>query len=82
LRAAAKIELVGLVVAVDRMERGRGEQSSLRELRDEYGMKTVALVTIDEIMQDLRGRAIAGRVVLTEELHTRLIAYRAQYGAG
>jgi orotate phosphoribosyltransferase len=81
LRAAAKIELRGLVVAVDRMERGRGEQSALRELGETYAMQTVAMVTIEEIMQHLRGREVAGRVVLTEELHARLVEYRAQYGA-
>ena len=80
LRAAAKVELVGLVVAVDRMERGQGEQSTLSELRETYGMKTFAIVTIEEIMQDLRGRTVDGRVVLSDELHARMAAYRAQYG--
>jgi orotate phosphoribosyltransferase len=79
LRAAAKVELVGLVVAVDRMERGQGEQSTLHELRETYGMKTFAIVTIEEIMQDLRGRPVDGRVVLNDELHARMTAYRAQY---
>jgi orotate phosphoribosyltransferase len=80
LRAAAKVQLVGLVVAVDRMERGLGDKSALREVAETYGVKTVAIVTIDDIMQHLRGRAIDGKVVLTEELHARMTAYRAQYG--
>jgi orotate phosphoribosyltransferase len=81
LQAAAKIELCGLVVAVDRMERGRGDRSALAELRETYGVKTVAIVTIEDIMQHLRGRAIDGKVVLTDELYARMNAYRAQYGA-
>jgi orotate phosphoribosyltransferase len=81
LQAAAKVKLVGLVVAVDRMERGTGDKSALREVAETYGVKTVAIVTIDDIMQHLRGRAIDGKVVLTEELHARMAAYRAQYGA-
>jgi orotate phosphoribosyltransferase len=81
LQAAAKVQLVGLVVAVDRMERGLGDKSALREVAETYGVKTVAIVTIDDIMQHLRGRAIDGKVVLTEELHARMTAYRAQYGA-
>lgn len=81
LQAAAKVKLVGLVVAVDRMERGLGEKSALREVAETYGVKTVAIVTIDDIMQHLRGRAIDGKVVLTEELHARMSAYRSQYGA-
>jgi orotate phosphoribosyltransferase len=80
LQAAAKVELVGLVVAVDRMERGLGDKSALSEVRENYGVKTVAIVTIEDIMQHLRGREIDGTVVLTEELYARMNAYRAQYG--
>jgi orotate phosphoribosyltransferase len=80
LRSAAAVNVVGLVVAVDRMERGQGERSALAELRDEYGMHTFAIVTIDEIMQHLRGREIDGRVVLTDEIHARMMEYRARYG--
>ena len=80
LRAAAKVQLAGLVVAVDRMERGQSDQSALGELRDAYAMRAFAIVTIDEIMQYLRGREIDGRVVLTDDVHARMTAYRAQYG--
>jgi orotate phosphoribosyltransferase len=80
LQAAAKVEIVGLVVAVDRRERGTGELGALEELAQTYGMRTFSLLTIDEIMDDLRGRAVDGRVVLDEETHARLSAYRAQYG--
>ncbi|HEX7481771.1 MAG TPA: orotate phosphoribosyltransferase [Polyangiales bacterium] len=80
LRAAAKVTLVGLVVSVDRMERGTGAQNALTEVRDSYGMKTFSIVSIEEIMTYLRGRAIDGRVVLSDEIHERMLAYRAQYG--
>ena len=81
LRAAANVELCGLIVAVDRMERGRGDRSALAELRETYGVKTAAIVTIEDIMQHLHGRAIDGKVVLSDELHARMSEYRAQYGA-
>jgi orotate phosphoribosyltransferase len=80
LRAAANIELVGLVVAVDRMERGTGERSALQELAAAYSMQAFAIVTVEEIMADLRGRSIDGQTVLTDELYARMQAYRAQYG--
>ncbi len=82
LRMAAKVELAGLVVAVDRMERGQGERGALQELRESFGMPAFSLVTIEEIMADLRGRPVDGKVVLTEALYARLSAYRAQYGGG
>jgi orotate phosphoribosyltransferase len=80
LRAAAKVELVGLVVAVDRKERGRDQRSALRELRDSYAIKTLAIVTIDDIVQHLREQAATGHTLLTDELQARISEYRAQFG--
>ena len=49
LRAAAKVEIAGLVVSVDRMERGTGELNALAEVRESLGAPTFAIVTIDEV---------------------------------
>jgi len=81
LRTADKVQIVALVVAVDRMERGSDERGALRELAETYGMKTFALVTIDEIVEELRGRGASGQAILSDETHARLVAYRKQYGA-
>lgn len=81
LRAAADVTLAGLVVAVDRQERGQGDTSALTELAAEYSMQTFAIVTIDEVMDYLRGRSVDGRVVLDDEIHASMLDYRAEYGA-
>jgi len=81
LTAAADVRLAGLIVSVDRMERGRGKRSALAELADEFGMPTFAIVTIDEVMADLAGREVDGRVVLDEQTLARMRAYREEYGA-
>ena len=75
LRAAARVQLAGLVVAVDRQERGTGESSALQELEREFGMPCFAIATIDEVVATL---AETGR--LTPELQERIRAYRTQYG--
>jgi orotate phosphoribosyltransferase len=77
LRAAARIELAGLVVAVDRQERGSGERSALAELQVEFGMPCFAIATIDEIVAALTG---AGDARLDHELLQRIREYRARYG--
>ncbi|MEM7262587.1 MAG: orotate phosphoribosyltransferase [Planctomycetota bacterium] len=81
LRAAADVRLAGLVISVDRMERGTGDQSALAELRAQFSMPTFAIVTIDDVMKDLRGREVDGRVVLDDEIFERMVAYRGEYGA-
>jgi len=80
LQAAAEVTLAGLVVSVDRMERGTTEQNALAEIRDSYGMPTFAIVTIEEVMEHLRGREVDGTVVLTDELYAAMRAYRQHYG--
>jgi len=81
LRAAADVKLAGLVVSVDRMERGQGDQGALRELAAEFDMPTFAIVDLDEILSHLRECPVDGRRVLDEDLETRMAAYRERYGA-
>lgn len=79
--SAVKAKIVGLVVSVDRMERGQGEKSALAELRAEFGIETFAVVNLDEIIEHLHGREIDGKVVLDDAILSAIKAYRAQYGA-
>jgi orotate phosphoribosyltransferase len=81
LRATARVELVGLVVGIDRMERGATEKSALAELRDAHGTQAFAIATIDEVIADLRGREVSGRKVIDDTAYERIAAYRAQYAA-
>jgi orotate phosphoribosyltransferase len=80
LQQAAKVNVVGLIVSVDRMERGTGPKNALAEVSSEFGFKGCAIVSIEEVMASLRGRAVDGRVVLDDDIHQRMLAYRAQYG--
>lgn len=80
LRAAAKVQLAGLVVAVDRRERGTGTESALAEVGRLHSMPTFAIVDIDEILEHLRANDVDGRRVVTEELYERAQAYRKEYG--
>ncbi len=81
LKAAADVTMAGLIVSVDRQERGLGEHSALTELASEYAMQTFAIVTLEEVIEYLRGRTVDDRVVLTDAIHGAMLDYRAEYGA-
>jgi orotate phosphoribosyltransferase len=81
LEAAAKVKLAGLVVSVDRQERGVTERSALAEVGATYGIPTFAIVTVDEILEWLRGRDVAGRRVLDDRTYARMLEYLREYGA-
>ena len=51
LRANSAAPIVGLLIAVDRMERGTGRLSALAELQAEFGFKARALISIAELVE-------------------------------
>lgn len=81
LQAAAAVEVIGLIVSVDRMERGTTPQSALVQLRDEFAIRTGAIVTLDEIVAHLYNREIDGRVVIGKKIFDAIAEYRDRYGA-
>jgi len=81
LRSQAEVQLAGLIVSVDRQERGPGGGSALAEVGAEFDMPTLSIVTLDEIVEHLTGREVNGALVLTADLLERIEAYRAEYGA-
>jgi orotate phosphoribosyltransferase len=81
LREAADISLAGVLVGVDRRERGsRPDISALDELAEEIGAPTIALATIHDIVDHLSTHTVEGRQVLDESDRARIDAYLAEYG--
>ncbi len=80
LEKAARIELAGLVVSVDRMERSTGELNALDELAETYAMRTFSIVTIEEVMTSLHNRKVGGSVPLDDVRFSQLQEYRRLYG--
>lgn len=81
LKSIADVEIVGLIVSTDRMEKGQGEQSALVELSKEYGIKTQAIVTMEEVTEYLYNRQIEGKVYIDDEIKARIDEYYLEYGA-
>jgi len=80
LNKAAFVHIVGLVVSVDRMEKGRTHKNALKEMRDQYNIKTCAIVTLDEIIEFLHNKEINGKVYIDDEMKQKIDEYRAKYG--
>ncbi|MBQ1310729.1 MAG: orotate phosphoribosyltransferase [Blautia sp.] len=80
IKAQGEVSPVGLVVSVDRMERGKGEKSALAEIEENYGLKTTAIVTMAEVVEHLYNREYKGRVVIDDALKAEIDAYYAEWG--
>lgn len=81
LLARTGASVVGLVVGVDRQERGTTTRSALRELAEEFSIRTVSLCTIDDIVATLSAIDVADKYALQADDLARIAAYRAEYGA-
>ena len=82
VRGAAEVEIVGLMVSLNRMEVGKGgEKCALDEVRDLYGFPTAAIVDMAEVTEYLYNREINGTVLIDDAVKASIDAYYEQYGA-
>jgi orotate phosphoribosyltransferase len=80
LNKAGFVHIIGLIVAVDRMERGLTEKSALQEVQDQFNILSGAVVNLDEIVQFLYNRSIDGDIIINQEILQKVNEYRALYG--
>ncbi len=74
IRDNADAKVLGLVVSVDRCERGTGEKSALDEIHDNFGIETTAIVTMEEVVEHLMG------TIIDDEMKAKIDAYYELYG--
>ena len=80
VRGAADVEIVGLMVSLNRMEKGKGDKSALDEIKETYGFETNAIVTMEEVVEHLYNRECNGKVVIDDKTKEAIDAYYEIYG--
>lgn len=80
IKAQGSVDVVGLVVSVDRMERGQGEKSALDEIKETYGIETTAIVTMQEVVEHLYNKEYNGKIIIDDALKAEIDKYYEQYG--
>ena len=68
-------EAAGILIAFDRMERGRGERSAVQELTLEFGLPVIAIATLEDLLAFLTVRPDLAKQA------AEVVAYRERYGA-
>ncbi len=77
LAAAANVEIVGMIISVDRMEKAlNSDLSAVKMAKQEYGIDVYSVVTMNDIIEAIEQGVIEGK----EHLEA-MYAYRATYGA-
>ena len=83
VRAQGNVEIVGLMVSLNREEVGLSGDTSktaLDEVADLYGFETGAIVSMSEVVEYLNGREVNGRVIINDEIKSAIDTYYDQYG--
>ena len=82
LMEQAKVEVKGLMVSLNRMEKGLGGKvSALAEIKEKYGFQARAIVTMADVIEHLYNRPYQGKIYIDDRLKAAIDAYYQQYGA-
>lgn len=80
INAYKNVTIKGLMVSLNRMERGKGDKSALCEIKEKYGFDTNAIVTMEEVVEYLYNKEYNGRIVINDEIKEALDKYYKEYG--
>ena len=81
IKAQADVEIKGLMVSLNRMEKGQGEKSALCEIKEKYGFDANSIVTMADVVEYLYQKEYKGTVYIDEERKKQIDDYYAVYGA-
>lgn len=80
ITANGNVTVFGLVIAVDRMEKGDGTLSALKQIQEDYDMKTSAIVNMNEVVECLYNKPYNGKIIIDDMLKSQIDKYYEKYG--
>ncbi len=81
VRGAANVEIIGLMVSLNREEVGLGGKvGALTEIQETYGFPAHAIVSMSEVTEHLYNRPYKGEVYINDEMKKAIDSYYEQYG--
>ena len=80
LKQQADVEIKGLIVSLNRMEKGKGTKSALEEIKETYGFDINAIVSMKEVVDYLYNKEYKGNIIIDDNLKAAIDTYYEQYG--
>lgn len=80
IQAQGNVEIKGLMVSLNRMERGKGSKCALDEIQETYGFEANAIVTMGDVVEHLYNKECNGKIVIDDTLKAAIYAYYEEYG--
>lgn len=80
LKAQGNVNIMGLVISVDRMEKGKSEKSAQEEIKEVFDITTYSIVTMQEVVEHLYMKEINGTIYIDESMKESINSYYEKYG--
>ena len=81
IKAQGDVEIKGLMVSLNRMERGLSTNASaLDEIQQKYGFAANAIVSMEDVVECLYNKECQGRIIIDDKLKEAIDAYYDEYG--
>lgn len=80
IRAQGDVSILGLMVSLNRMERGKTDKAALDEIRELYGFGANAIVTMEEVVEHLYNKPYHGQIYIDDTIKAAIDAYYEEYG--
>lgn len=81
LKSAANVAVGGLIVSVNRQEKGNDGRSAFAVIKQDYKITPKAIVCIDDVVEFGYKREVCGKILIDEDAKKRIDDYRLLYGA-
>jgi orotate phosphoribosyltransferase len=79
LKAAADVNIQGLIISVDRMEKGSGEKTAIQEIYEEFGIKTFPIITVRDILDYITEKEQEGHSIINSDVKAKMEKYLDTY---
>lgn len=80
LKAQGADSILGLVISVDRMEKGKGDKSAQQEIKETFGITTYPIVTMKEVVEYLYNKEVNGTIYIDDKIKKAINEYYDKYG--
>lgn len=80
IQAQGDVTILGLMVSLNRMEKGKGEKSALEEIKEKYGFPANAIVSMADVIECLYNKECNGKIIIDDTIKAAIDNYYEQYG--
>ncbi|MBW2977716.1 orotate phosphoribosyltransferase [Candidatus Woesearchaeota archaeon] len=74
-------KITGIIVSVDRMEKGTSEKSAIKQVEEDLQIPITAIVNLNDIIEILYNKEVEGKIHIDDEMMKKIKEYREKYGS-